>query len=270
VNPVCFKIGAVTVHWYGVLMAAGFAAGLANWVVLGRREGRNYTYCADLLFWIMVAGLVGARAAYVLTEWGEFRDDPLSVFAVWRGGLIYYGGFAGALAAIVVFARRGGESAAGLFDFVVTSVPLGHALGRVGCFLNGCCFGAVHAGAAAVRYPAQSYPWLIQVHTLALGREEAHGLPVHPVQLYEAGFNLALAAVLNAAYRRRHREGGVAALYLLLYAPARFLLESLRGDPRAHWLGLSVGRLVSLVLAAVGAAAWAWSRRRGREVDRGR
>jgi phosphatidylglycerol:prolipoprotein diacylglycerol transferase len=266
-HPVLFRIGGFTINWYGVLMALGFGAGLWNWTRLGRREGRDYAFCADFLFWVMAAGLIGARTAYVLANLGEFRDEPWTVFFIHRGGLVFYGGFLAAVPAVAVFAKRRGERPLALMDFAVTSVPLAHALGRVGCFINGCCFGGIHRGLLSVRYPDGSYPLWYHMSLGLVGREERWSLPVHPVQLYEAAFDLALYALLVLVYRRRTRDGRVGALYLLVYPAGRFALEFLRGDERIRWMGLTVAQLVCLGLWAAGAALWA-AGRRAREANR--
>lgn len=251
-DPICFRVGSLPIHWYGVLMAAGFLLGFANWVLLGRREGRRFELLSDLLFWIMVGGLVGARLAYVTADAGYFLRHPLEIVRVDQGGLIYYGGFIGAGLAIWIFARRRGQHFFDLLDLVITSVPLAHALGRLGCFLNGCCYGTRWDGPWGVRYPSTSHAWSDQVNADALSRFEPRSLPVHPVQLYEAGLNLLLFAALVVWYRHRRREGMVVAAYLLLYPVMRFGLEFLRGDTRTGLGPFSVAQWISVALFALG------------------
>lgn len=246
-------------------MALGFLAGLMSWTVVGRREGRDFNFCSDLLFWVMVSGIVGGRLAYVAGDLGHFLAEPLAVFRVDQGGLVYYGGFFGGAVGLVLFARRRRQPLAKLLDFVVPSVPLGHAFGRLGCFFNGCCHGAPHAGAAAVTFPAYSPAWWRQVDSGLLRDGALHSLPVHPVQLYETALNLVLYVVLVSFYRRRRRDGSVVALYFLTYPVGRFLLEFLRGDERSTAFGLSRAQCGSLVLFAAGCALAAVLARRGRE-----
>jgi len=255
-RSVCLKLGPLTVHWYGVLMALGFLAGLANWWQLGKREKRDFAFCSDLLFWIMVAGISGARLAYVVANFGEFRSHPLSVFYLHQGGLIYYGGFLGAGLALLIIAWVRHEKPGALFDFVITSVPLAHAFGRVGCFINGCCHGRPCSSCLGVTYPAQSLPWWSQVDSGIIAPSSPHSLPAYPVQLYEAGFNLLLYFVLFWAYRRRRRDGTVLALYLTTYPVARFFLEMLRGDSRVRWGELSVAQWLSIALFLYGSLLW--------------
>jgi phosphatidylglycerol:prolipoprotein diacylglycerol transferase len=217
---------------------------------LGRRtRARDAAFAGDLAFWLMVGGIVGARIAYVIANYErQFRDDPMAVFRVDQGGLIFYGGLIGAALALVLFARWRRQPVMDVGDFAITALPLGHALGRIGCFLNDCCHGKLAAA-----------PTLL---TLGCAR--------YPVQLYESAFNLAVYAFLFRFYLRRGgaRRGAVVAAYLCVYPPGRFLLEFLRGDERTRWGSLSVAQYVSLALLAVGLALWALLRRHHEDAPR--
>lgn len=259
---ICFKLGSLTIHWYGVFMALGFLAGLASWTLLGRREGKPFAFCSDLLFWIMVSGILGARLAYVIANIGDFADRPYAVFFLHEGGLIYYGGFIGAAVAIPIFARVRGLGALDLYDFVITSVPLAHALGRVGCFMNGCCFGRIHTGWPSVRFPSGTLPWWTHAESGAITSDAARSLPVHPVQLYESLFNVLLYALLVSVYRRRKRSGSITAFYLFAYPVGRFIFETVRGDARLNGGALSLAQWISLGLILTGlVVAWVARRR---------
>jgi len=239
------------------MLALGFLAGLGNWALLARREGKSFTYCSDLLFWIMLSGIVGARLAYVMSDFKNFVRNPLEILQVYLGGLIYYGGFFAAGIAMFVFARMHRERILSLLDFVVTSVPLGHFFGRIGCFLNGCCHGKEYTGSFAVTFPGfpnESPAWIAQYGARHIDRYALRSLPAHPVQLYEAAFNLFVFALVVLTYRRRKREGTTTAVYLLAYPLGRFALEFLRGDERMRWpaVGLSVAQILSIVLFVTG------------------
>lgn len=243
-------------------MALGFLAGLANWVQLGRKEGRDFNFCSDLLFWVMVSGVVGARLAFVAADWEHYAKDWVGIVRVDRGGLIFYGGLICAGATLFFFARARKQKFSSLVDFVITSVPVAHAFGRVGCFLNGCCFGALSGRLPGVCYPGPqatvpaSLAWQ---HHRAEGWIEAitaRSLPVHPVQLYEAALNAALFLCLRYVYPRRRWNGQVVVTYMGGYAVIRFVMETFRGDrtQRLQWLGLSSAQWVSLALLAVAVA----------------
>jgi len=234
-SSVCFYVFGRPIYWYGVMIAAAFLACITHLSLLGRREGRSYAFVSDLGFWVMVAGIVGARIAYVLANLNYFMKDFGLIIRVDQGGLIYYGGFIGAVLAAVIYARVKRAPFRPFADFVITALPLGQAIGRIGCFLNGCCYGTACTG-----------PWCVV----------ADGVERHPTQLYETIFCLVVYGILLWYYRQRPRSGRVFALYLILYPLGRFLLEFWRGDERLHWLGMNAAQEISLVLLATGILIW--------------
>jgi phosphatidylglycerol:prolipoprotein diacylglycerol transferase len=259
-HSVLFEIGPLTIHWYGVMMAVAFLAGLVNWIALGRSRGRDAQFCSDLIFWVMVSGILGARLAYVLENWSDYAAAPLTILRLDEGGLIFYGGFAAAGVAILLVARHRKERFAPLLDFVLTSVPLSHAFGRIGCFLNGCCFGNCSELPQAVHFPKGAPAWMSHYQAGLIDQLAPVSLGVHPVQLYEAGYNLLIYGILVWLFRRAPRAGMVSAAYLLLYAFGRFVLEFFRGDrgERLAVGGLSIGQFASLVLFLVGLIVLVW------------
>ena len=235
-DPVCFHIGTRPVYWYGIMMALAFLAGIAHWNWLGRRTGRDVSLAGDLAFWLMAGGIVGARAAYVISNFDYYRAAPQEIIRIDQGGLIYYGGFMGGAIAFFILAAWRNVKPLDLADFTITALPLGHAFGRIGCFLNGCCGGRL-AG-----------------HPSCLTGNLTH----YPVQLYESSFNLVLYGLLTWFYvkHRKNRHGSVLALYLMTYPIGRILLEYLRGDDRMRWGNLDVAQEISLGLIVVGLTLW--------------
>lgn len=231
-DPIAFTVLGKPIYWYGVMFALSFIACATHWNILGRREGRPPHFGSDLALMLMIAGILGARIAYVLANFSEYAARPVEILRIDRGGLIYYGGFILASLVLLVWARRRGERLAALADFGITAVPLGHAFGRVGCFINGCCYGK---------------PWNGPLAVFTAGAMR------HPVQLYETTFNIALYLGLLAVYLRKKRDGVVLATYFLLYGAWRFSIEFLRGDERLHWFGLNVAQEISIALMALGA-----------------
>jgi phosphatidylglycerol:prolipoprotein diacylglycerol transferase len=248
VHPIAFHIGERPIYWFGVLMALAFLAAIALWNWLAPRTGRPPGYGSELGFWVMIAGVIGARVAEVLGNLAFFLEHPLEIIRVDHGGLVFYGGFVAACLAVIIFARRHHEKLWALADFAIVGVPLGHVFGRLGCFLQGCCYGVPAHLPWAVCFPAA---------------HESHGTPLHPTQLYEAAYNLLVFGVLLAfLLRRRPPAGRVLALYLLLYPPFRFLNEFLRGDERLNWHGLNLAQETSVALVVAGLALWFWSGRK--------
>jgi phosphatidylglycerol---prolipoprotein diacylglyceryl transferase len=295
---VTLHVGAreIGVHTYGLAIAAGLAAGIALGAREARRRGLDVGRVLDFAFWATVAGLVGSRVAYAVVNAGDFAractrgfdgprgvldvlSDCTRVLHVWEGGLVYYGGVVGAAIVAASFARRERWSFWVLGDVFAPGVALGHALGRLGCFAAGCCFGKPSPWGLAFPVGSVAFDELGALGQLA--PDASFTPPLHPTQLYEAGGELAIFALLLVVRPRlRDRPGALVLAYAALYAVLRFVVELFRGDaargyvvelatPRlAGWLGvplgepvlLSVGQLTSLALLVVTAAV-AWRRR---------
>ncbi|MBN1673849.1 MAG: prolipoprotein diacylglyceryl transferase [Kiritimatiellae bacterium] len=246
-HPVCFTLFGKAIHWYGIMAALGFLAAVVHWTVLGRHERLPPAFGTDLGVWLLLAGLIGSRLAFVAAEFEAFRDKPWTVFRIDQGGVVFYGGFLGGCLGAFIFSRIRHYRLWPVADFAITAIPLAHAFGRVGCFLNGCCYGSPYDGWLAVRYPDRWAPEPLRV------AGQARSMPVHPVQLYESAFNVLLWLALLHAYRRRRKDGSIFGLYLVAYPIWRFAIEFLRGDPRVRVLGLSVYQWGSMLLLLIGA-----------------
>jgi phosphatidylglycerol:prolipoprotein diacylglycerol transferase len=251
VDRIAFQLGSLTVTWYGIFVASGFWVGA--WTAARRvaKSGLNPDMVWDLLWVLIVAGIAGARALYVATYWErDFRHEPLSeIFMVHHGGLVFHGGFVGAVLAGFAWCWWRKWPAWMLTDVFAPSLALGHALGRIGCLMNGCCYGA-----------RCDWPWAIRFSA----SHETQGLPVHPTQLYEAGLDLALAGFLAWWFPRRRFDGQVFAAYLVVYAMTRSLVELFRGDyPTGALYGgvITPAHWVSAGLFLLGLGLWATRRR---------
>lgn len=271
----------VPVRGYGVMLLAAAAAG--TWLSI--RRGRSMGFDADtiiaLAMEVFLWGLVGARLFFVIEYRDQFFPPGRSVLAavpdilnLAAGGLVVFGALPTAALAAWRFAARRRLPLLALADCVAPGLLVGLALGRIGCFLNGCCYGGACDLPWAVRFPPHSPPWLDQVARGLLphgspGSAGSSGwtLPVHPAQLY-AAIDAGLLATLAAAFTPlARRPGEVFALVLTLHPVSRFLLELIRVDePPALGTPLSISQLVSLVLLALAGALWWWLS--GQPVDR--
>lgn len=241
-HPVLFHIFGKEIYSYGMMVAAGFLAAILTWQWMGRRETRPPGFAADLGFWLMTSGIVGARLAYVAANWSYYRAAPLEIVRIDQGGLVFYGGLILASAALALFARHHRLPLWHAADFAIPGLAIGHALGRIGCFLNGCCYGRPAGDACCgIVYPPVCEP----------GRLFA-GIPLYPVQLIESACLLVIWLALVGAYSRRKKDGAVFALYLMLYPPCRFLLEYLRGDERLAWFRIDAAQATSIGLFLAG------------------
>jgi phosphatidylglycerol---prolipoprotein diacylglyceryl transferase len=271
VHPIAFQWGSLTVHWYGIMMALAFLAGLWTASRRGRREGVPPEKIVDLGPWLVIGTIVGARALYAATYWKNLMQDPLfprapwtEVFMVQRGGLVFYGGLIGAVLAGVLYARIKKLPVWKLADIVAPSIALGYVFGRIGCLLNGCCYGKICNLPWGIRFPNQSFAWQ-QQYLAGLVGKNGSALPVHPTEIYDALLNLLLYFGLAWLYRRKKFDGQVFATYLLCYAVTRSIVESFRGDytpVHIHSaLHLTPAQLVSIGVFAAGMALL-WLRRR--------
>jgi phosphatidylglycerol:prolipoprotein diacylglycerol transferase len=245
-HPILFQAGPFTLRTYGLMMAVSFLLGLFLARSFNRREGRSDEELMDLAMWIMLGAVVGARILYIVVEWPEFwgPEAPaglagrlINLLAVWRGGLVYYGGLAGAFATALTYMKIHRMPVWSYGDVLAPGLALGQVTGRLGCWFNGCCYGR----------PSQEFGVIFP----AIG----DNIPHLPTQLYEAGFCLLLAAFLSWFWKRKAFAGQVFWLYVLLYALWRSGIEFLRGDDERGVLfsnALSPSQWISL--AAVGAA----------------
>lgn len=259
-HEIALTIGSLKIHWYGIMVAIGFV--LAILVLLKERKRADIT--ADNVFDLgliaVFGGVLGARLFYVIQFHHQFVGKPLDVFRIDKGGLVFYGGFLLAFLGVWAYCRWKKLSFMRVVDIYAPAVAMGHASGRIGCFLQGCCFGKpVHsswpsvvfpAGSApAQRYPANSADLYANVQTAT------HSMPLIPVQLYEAACNFLIALLLLYLLKKIKRPGGVAAIYLAAYAIMRFCMELMRGDHTDH-IGIftpsqAIALFVMLPVAAI-------------------
>lgn len=245
VHPIAFQFGRVTVTWYGIMMALAFLAGLWTASRRGLREGVPGERILDLGPWLIIGGIAGGRALYVFSYWREqFSGHALpEIFMVWRGGLVFYGGLIGASLACVLYARRRSIPLWKLADVLAPSIALGYVFGRIGCFMNGCCFGRACALPWAVHFPPE---------------HKTYPQGVHPTQIYDSLLNLCFYAGLAWLYRRKKFDGQVFAAYLIGYAFLRSFVEMFRGDYPQRYLGgwLTPAQLLSVLILAAGLVLW--------------
>lgn len=242
--PELFRIGNFPVTTYGIWLAAGMILALYVASRLAARDGLRRDRIYDIGLWTLFGGLIGSKLLMF------FVDDNVDVFSLdfLRSGGVYYGGFLGGVAAVALLIYFYKLPFWKVADAFAPAVALGQAFGRQGCFAAGCCWGK----------PTE-LPW--GVHFTELGHEYtgvpiANGIHLHPTQLYESFFMLAVCGLLVYLHRRKKFDGQVFIAYGAIYAIFRFLIEFVRDDPRGDLFGLttmtglSTSQLVSLIVAA--------------------
>lgn len=256
--PILLEIPGVgfDLHTYGVLLALAFAAGISLAGALAKGEGLSAERFTDLGLVALVGGLAGGRLMYVLVEWDQFAGRPLDVL-LRRDGFVFYGGLLGGAAAVAAAIRAWRLPLWRSADVLAPCVALGQAIGRLGCYAEGCCFGRPTDLPWGVTFPSGSYAHATQRAQGVVLPHDPYPAPVHPVQVYEALASFALFLLLMRLRGRRRWEGQVFTVYLGAYALLRGALEFLRGDDRgAGLLALSPGQATSLALLAVAAVLW--------------
>jgi phosphatidylglycerol---prolipoprotein diacylglyceryl transferase len=245
----------IRVHSFSLLLLLACFGALLLTARRARREGIDPENVHDLAGWLLMGGFIGARAVFLIQNPGSVQHWT-DVFKIWQGGIIFYGCIIGGLIGSVAYWIRRPFPFRAMADAVAPALALGIGLGRIGCFLNGCCFGAVSHLPWAVRFPAQTLPWLRHVEAGWIPPTALHSLPVHPKQLYAAIAGFALLALLGAYYPRRRRDGEVMALLMITYPITRFLVEFYRGDASGWHAGLTISQYISLALVAAGIVTW--------------
>ncbi len=256
-QKIAFHLGSLSIHWYGLLLATGFIAGL--WTASRRavRDGIAPEKVFDAGAWLIIGAILGARALYVMSYWDRLMQDPLfpqapwtEIFMVQRGGLVFYGGLIGATASGLLYVWKNRLPLWKFADALAPSIALGYVPGRLGCLMNGCCYGRETTLPWAIQYPHdhETFPRFL-----------------HPTQVYDALLSIGLYAALAWLYRRKKFDGQVFALYLVCYAFTRSFVEVFRGDYPERYLGgvATPAHLVSVAILAVGLVLyWQLSRRK--------
>jgi phosphatidylglycerol:prolipoprotein diacylglycerol transferase len=231
------SIGPLPIRMYGLMIGIGFL--LAIWLAArrGKQEGINPDRILDMGVYLLLAAIIGSRLFYVLVNLPEFARDPLEVFAIWNGGLVFYGGLLAAAPMGIWYVRKHNLPVWKTADITAPFIALAHAFGRLGCFFAGCCYGAACHGPVCLTFTdARSLAPL--------------GVPLFPTQLFEAGGEFLNFLVLLTIYRHRKFDGQVFWLYPVFYAVLRFIVEMYRGDVAR---GLYFGGMISISqIVAVG------------------
>jgi len=255
-HPILIDFGFFQLPSYGVLLATAVVVALWTLRLRAVRAGMDGTRLVDFGLWLVIWALIGAKLLLVLVELPRYIRDPAAVFGTIRAGGVFLGGFVAAVVAAIILLRRYQLPALASFDVLSPSLALGHAIGRIGCLLAGCCWGA-----------SCDLPWAI-TYTNPIAAQNLGtplGQSLHPFPIYSSLFNIGLYLLLAAYYKRRPASGRVFAMYLVLYGAARFLLEWTRGDAiRGFVFGgtLSTSQLISLALIFTGAGLQLWISRR--------
>jgi phosphatidylglycerol:prolipoprotein diacylglycerol transferase len=251
-----FDLGPVSIHMYGVMLAIAFWLGIELSARAARESNLDETRVIDLGIVILISSVVGSRLLYVLSHLGEYQDDKLGVFRVWEGGLVFYGGLAAGVLFGIGYLVRKRMPILRVVDIVAPQIALGIAIARIGCFLNGCCFGSPSDLPWACRFPADSQAGWVMA-----------GQAIHPTQIYASIANFILFLVLRRLLRAGYRSGTVFSWFLILYGCWRYAIDFLRHYEEQMQLNILGGhytysQIVSVIIVVIGLVLLARLRKR--------
>jgi phosphatidylglycerol:prolipoprotein diacylglycerol transferase len=277
------------IHTYGLMMVTGFLLAMSISTRYATRLGNMANDVLDYGFWGLVGGIAGARIVFILVDWRSyFVEHPFveightgvtipAVFAIWQGGLVYWGSFLGGLVALGIFARARKLNVAAFLDICVLGVPLAQAIGRIGCIAAGCCWGrpmyhidnvgnAIADVPLAMRFPPGSLAYGSMregagTELLQLMNKLGTTPPLFPWQFAEAIGTMAIFFALLYAMPRKWFHGQIALMYASLYAILRGVLEIYRGDVARGFViegMLSTSQFISILVVAVSCIVFVW------------
>lgn len=231
IDPVAFSIFGIDIMWYAILITTGIILGLYFVSKLAVVKNLDKEMPSDLLLWVLVPAILGARLYYVIFSWDYYSKNPSEIIMIRNGGLAIYGGLLTAFLITYIYSKKKNISFLTILDIFAPGIALGQAIGRWGNFINKEAYGRT-----------TDLPWAIIID----------GQKVHPTFLYESLGDFIIFIVLyNLCKKNRNENGTIIALYFILYGILRFFVEGLRTDS-LYFLGMRVSQIVSLVLIAIG------------------
>jgi phosphatidylglycerol:prolipoprotein diacylglycerol transferase len=255
VLPRLFHLGNFSLPTYGLLVSIGVLVGLWISVRNSEKQGIDPDLAWNLGIVVVLAGIVGAKILYIVNDWGYYTAHPGEIFSfsTLQAGGVFSGGFIAAAVAAAWYLRKHHMPALATWDAFAPGLALGHAIGRVGCFAAGCCYGKPtnHFWGVTFKNPL-AQTWV----------GTPLGIPLEPTQLFESAVELANFFVLMWLFKHKKFDGQVLGAYLFLYGVARFFLEFLRDDPgRGSVFGgiMSGTQLIAIGLVITGGFIW-WLR----------
>jgi phosphatidylglycerol:prolipoprotein diacylglycerol transferase len=251
-HPTILKIGPFTVYSYGMMVAIGFAVAVFCMYRRAPKFHIDPNRIIDVCILMLVTGIVGARMLYVIINSGYYMAHPFEIINVSKGGLVLYGGLLSALAALVLYLRAIKLDFWAVMDLIAPYLALAQVFGRIGCFLNGCCYGQ-----------ASGDGYMFGVKTLS------DPVVRHPTQIYAAIALFLIFLILRIWQDRKQFEGEIFLGYCALYSYKRFLIEFMRGDNPRMLFGLTISQVISVIVLVAAVVifiykAKQWKRRRSR------
>lgn len=253
-HRILLKIGPINIYAYGAMLALAFIFGLMLARARARKQAVDEDKITDLCFYLLLWGIIGSRLLYIVLNWQYYRDNLLDVVKVWEGGLVFYGGFILAfLFFLMWFIRNNKQSFLKILDILVAPVALGIFLGRLGCFLNGCCYGRISQRWGMI-FPAKDNPPVFsqQIADGLIKPDAVCSLPVVPTQLYAALHGLLILIIILYLERKPRFKGFSFLVFVLLYATGRFFIEFFRFyESNYIFLNFTISQWISMLVMGI-------------------
>lgn len=250
--PELLKIGDFTIYTYGVMLATAFLVGIALAYLRARKAGVEPQIIVDVGIIVLVGAIVGAKLFYVLGHLPEYIERPERLVDVLRAGGVFQGGLIVAVVLSLAYLYYKKQRVWLIADIAAPSVAIGQAIGRIGCFCAGCCYGK----------PAEGVPWGLEFNRSLLA---PHGVALHPTQLYESALMVVVFLLLVLLWRFRRFDGQIFWAYVILYSLVRGgVVEWFRGDHGPVFLGLTGQQLIAVFTLIVGTLIYIYLSRRAK------
>jgi phosphatidylglycerol:prolipoprotein diacylglycerol transferase len=242
-HPDLFSIGPITLHTYGLFVALGCITGILSAIRLGKSMGINSQQVMDMGFIAVLWGIIGSRLAYIFINFSYYVANPLYMFKIWQGGLVFSGGLIAVLIALAFYIRHQDLSYLQIGDLWAPAASLGQGIGRIGCLMAGCCYGR----------PTDLFWGIIFTDPECLAPLNT---PLHPTQIYSSLSGFIIFGILMIIHKRKSFKGQVLIWFLILHSTSRLLIERFRGDDRgllanSEWTMTQAATSIILLAAIV-------------------
>lgn len=254
INPVAFKLGNLSVKWYGIIMAVAIILAVSMAIIEGRKRQIESDDFMDLLLWAVPIGYVGARIYYVIFEWNYYSQHLGEIIAIWNGGIAIYGGLLAGLVVLLVFCYKRMLPPFLMLDIITPGVMAAQILGRWGNFINQ----EAHGGPTTLAF-LQS----LHLPDFIINQMKIGGVYYQPTFLYESFFNLIGLLIILLLRHRKHlfKQGEIFMLYLAWYSVVRFFVEGMRTDSLYFLGSIRVSQMLSVILLIVVIVLFIYRRR---------
>lgn len=237
-HPILFKLGPITVHTYGFMIAIGMVSAILLSLYRGKKLGFNTDVIVDLGLYGILGGVIGAKVLFWIVELPNIIHDTNYILKTLSDGFVVYGGIIGGIATGYIYSRIKGFDFLEYLDLIVPTIALAQGFGRIGCFGAGCCYGRETNSTLSVVFQNSSYA--------------PNGVSLIPTQLFSSGGDFIIATILLFCSSKCKKRGQVSGLYMILYSIGRFTIEIFRGDPRGNVGILSTSQFICIFMFLIG------------------